>query len=183
MKSFFFLILIFLAGCASGDIYLDKNMDFGAVQTVAVMPFENLTADKLAAGRVRDTFIGMLLSTEAVYALPTGEVARGISRAGIGNPAAPSLEGIKKLAGIINVDAIFTGVLREYGEVRSGTTSANVVSLSLQMIETQTGKIVWTASSTKGGISTRDRLFGGGGKPMNDVTEDVVNELIDKLFE
>jgi hypothetical protein len=29
------------------------------------------------------------------------------------------------------------------------TTSANIISLGLQMIETQTGKIVWTASSTK----------------------------------
>jgi len=28
----------------------------------------------------------------------------------------------------------------------------------------------------------RDRLFGGGGEPMNVVTEEAVDELIDKLF-
>jgi len=72
--------------------------------------------------------------------------------------------------------------VREYGEVRSGTTSANIISLSLQMIETQTGKVVWTASSTKGGISIWDRLFGGGGQPMNVITEKAVNDLINKLF-
>jgi hypothetical protein len=50
------------------------------------------------------------------------------------------------------------------------------------MIETQTGKIVWTASSTQGGIGILDRLFGGGGQPMNKVTEKAINDLINKLF-
>ena len=44
------------------------------------------------------------------------------------------------------------------------------------------GKIVWEASSTKGGIDVWDRLFGGGGRPMNDVTRDAVNDVIEKLF-
>ena len=59
---------------------------------------------------------------------------------------------------------------------------ANIISVSLQMIETQTGKVVWTDSSTRGGISIWDRLFGGGGKPMNKVTEKAVNDLIYRLL-
>ena len=50
------------------------------------------------------------------------------------------------------------------------------------MIEARTGKVVWTASSTKGGVSALDRLFGGGGKPMNDVTEKAVNDILNKFF-
>jgi hypothetical protein len=38
------------------------------------------------------------------------------------------------------------------------------------------------ASSTKGGITFGDRLLGGGGEPMNVVNEEVVDEIIDKLF-
>jgi hypothetical protein len=34
----------------------------------------------------------------------------------------------------------------------------------------------------KGGISLWDRLFGGGGQPMNKITEKAVNDLINKLF-
>ncbi|NIT04501.1 penicillin-binding protein activator LpoB, partial [Candidatus Saccharibacteria bacterium] len=75
-------------------------------------------------------------------------VARGVSRAGVVDPAAPSVEEIKQLGNILKVDAVITGVLREYGTVRSGNTSANVVSISLQMIETQTGVNVWSATST-----------------------------------
>ena len=179
------LVLLLLSSCASTsqlEVYHDQNFDFGSVRTAAVMPFENLSRDNLAANRVRDVFMNMLLSTGAIYVLPAGEVARGITRAGIEKPTAPSLEEIKKLGGIVKADAVITGVVREYGEVRSGTTSSNVISFSLQMIETQTGRVVWTAASTRGGITTKDRLLGGGGQPMNDVTRDAVIEVINKLF-
>lgn len=184
---YYILLSVFLLySCAllprQQDTYVDANMDFGAIQTVAVLPFANLTTDNLGTQRARDAFMNHLLSTEALYVLPSGEVSRALSLAVTNNPVAPSIEEIKRIKGIIKVDAIITGVLREYGPVRSGSTGANVISLSLQMIETETGKVIWSASSTKGGIDFWDRLFGGGGKPMNDVTEDAVNELIDKLF-
>ena len=177
------LILIFLVACATtSNTYRDPNMDFGAIQTVAVMPFVSLARDNVAAERVRDVFINKLLSTGAVYVVPVGEVARGVARAEIANPTTPSPEEVVKLAGIIKVQAVITGVLREYGEVRSGTTSANIISVSLQMMEATTGKVVWSASSAKGGISIWDRLFGGGGQPMDKVTEKAVDDLINKLF-
>jgi len=184
LRTSIFLALVLLMACAtpSGDTYIDQNMDFGAIKTVGVMSFANLTRDTVVSERVRDVFINSLLSTGAVYVLPTGEIARGVARAEVQNPTALSGEEVVKLGGIIKVQAIITGVVREYGEVRSGTTSANIISLSLQMIETQTGKIVWTASTTKGGISILDRLFGGGGQPMNVITEKAVNDLINKLF-
>jgi hypothetical protein len=190
MKSIFMLkrilicfILIFLAACATtSDIYRDPNMDFGAIQGIAVMPFLSLARDNVVAERVRDVFINDLLATGAIYVVPVGEVARGVSRAEIANPAAPSPEEVVKLGTIIKVQAVMTGVVREYGEVRSGTTSANIVSVSLQMMEGTTGKVVWSASSTKGGISILDRLLGGGGQPMNKITEKAIQDLINKLF-
>jgi hypothetical protein len=54
--------------------------------------------------------------------------------------------------------------------------------MSMQMIESNSRKVVWTASTTQGGISTWDRLFGGGGRPMNEITEQAVNDIIKKLF-
>ena len=83
---------------------------------------------------------------------------------------------------MLKCDAVIGGTVKEYGEVRSGSATANVVSASVHMFEAATGKVVWAASSTKGGISMSDRMFGGGGTPVNDVTEAVVNDLLDKLF-
>jgi hypothetical protein len=182
-KSLSVLPILALVACAGGhDTYIDPNMDFGAVKTVAVMPFGSLTRDPVVAERVRDVFITRLLSTGAVYVVPVGEVARGVARGEIQNPSAPSSDDVVKLGGIIKAQAVITGTVREYGEARSGTVSANIISLSLQMIETQTGKVVWTASSTKGGIKTWHRLFGGGGQPMNNITVKAVNDLINELL-
>lgn len=176
-----FLVLC-LSACAGSAKYRDPNMDFGSVQKVAVLPFANLTKDEKAADRVRDVFTNMLMATGSLYLLPPGEVARGISRAQLTDRTAPSEEEIKRLGGILGVDTVMTGVVKEYGEVRSGSVSSNLVSMSLQMFEIKTGKVVWSASSTKGGVSTTDRLFGGGGRPMNIVTEEAVVDLINKLF-
>jgi hypothetical protein len=182
-KCFFFLALLLLMACARPrSTYIDPNMDFGTVKTVAVMPFMSLAKDPIVAERVRDVFINRLLATGAVYVVPVGEVARGVARAELQNPSAPSPEEAVKLGGIIKVQAVITGTVREYGEVRSGTSLGNIISVSLQMIEVQTGKVVWTDSSTRGGISIWDRLFGGGGKPMNKVTEKAINDLISRLL-
>jgi hypothetical protein len=177
--------LAFLTSCASrvtGTVFRDPNMDFGAIQNVAVMPFQNLSRENTAGERVRGVFINSLLSTGAVYVLPVGEVARGVARGEIQNPATPSAEDVIKLGTILKPQAVITGVVLEYGEVRSGQSAASVVSLTVQMAEAQTGRTVWSAASTKGGINIWDRLFGGGGRPMDDVTRDAVDEVIRQLF-
>lgn len=180
-----FILVFSAASCASssgGPYYSNPNMDFQAVKTAAVMPFQNLTREQLAADRVRDVFSNMLLATSEIYVMPPGEVSRGILITGIANPVIPSPEEVVKLAAVIKVDVIITGAVKEYGEVRSGTSSANLISVSLQMIEASTGKTIWSASTTQGGITTTDRLFGGGGQPMNDITEVAVKDLIEKIL-
>lgn len=164
------------------DVFRDPKMDFGSLRTVAVVPFANLARDQITAERVRDVFIGRLLAVEAVYILPVGEVARGIAQTEVQNPSAPTVEETKKLGAFLKVDAVITGVVREYGEVRSGTTTANIISMSIQLIETGTGRVVWSGSSTRGGISFWNRLIGGGGQPMNKVTEQAIDALFDKLL-
>ena len=164
------------------DVYRDPNMDFGSIQTVAVLPFANLARDQVVAERVRDVFINRLLASGAVYVLPVGEVARGLSKLEIQNPSAPTPEEVGKLCALLKADAVITGVVREYGEVRSGTTTANIISMSMQLLESSSGKVVWSGSSTKGGISFWDRLIGGGGQPLNKVTEQAVDALFDKLL-
>jgi hypothetical protein len=175
------LSLVLASGCATkGDVFHDSNMDFGSVKTVAILPFVNLSKDQQAAERVRDVLVNALMASGEFYPLPTGEVAKGIAAAGISNPFTPSTDDVIKLGKALKSEAVIAGVLREYGEVRSGTATSDAISLSLQMMETQTGRVVWSASSTKGGVSISVRLFGGGGEPMNDITEKAVQDLVSK---
>jgi hypothetical protein len=175
-----------LPGCAThsqGNVtFHDPNMDFSLIRSVAVLPFANLTVSPKAEDRVREVFMTMLQATGATYVIPPGEVARGISRSALSNPVAPTTEDVVRVAKNLEADVVITGTVLEYGEVRSATTTANVISLNVQMMEGQTGKVIWTGASTKGGIDAGKRLFGGGGEPMNDVTADAVNDLLHRLF-
>ena len=177
--------LVLLAACGGRKLtrsYQDADMDFGSVRTVAVLPLANLTREQSAGDRVRDVFQTLLLATGAVYVVPQGEVARALERVGVANPVAPTVEEVTKLGTALKADAVITGTVKEYGELRSGSTAANAISISMQMQEAGTGKVVWAGASTKGGIGVSDRLFGGGGEPLNRITEEAVGDLLDQLF-
>jgi hypothetical protein len=179
-------LLLILGACRSaprsGVTFHDPDMDFSLVQTVAVMPFQNLSTFPKAAEQVRDSFMIMLQATGAMYVLPPGEVTRGIQRVGVLDPAAPTPEEVTSLARIVSADVIITGTVREFGQMRSGSTAGNVVSVSVEMLEAETGRIVWSAASTRGGVTTGARVFGGGGRPMDIVVTRAVNDLLDQLF-
>ncbi len=176
-------LLLAVAGCSSRHrAYHDPNMDFGAIRTVAVLPFANLSRDNLAAERVRDVFASSLLASGAVYVVPYGEVIRASGKVGMAMAQTPSIEEVTKLGTAVKADAVIVGVVKEYGEVRSGSASSNVVSMSVQLIETATGRVVWSGTSTQGGVTMGDRLLGGGGAPLNHVTEAAVDEILDQMF-
>jgi TolB-like protein len=179
------VLFIIMSSCASSsqEVYRDPNMDIGSIYSVAVMPFMNLSKDQMASERVRDVFVTMLLADGRIYVVPFGEVSRQISMAGVANPLAPTNDEVIRLGKMLKVQGVITGVIREYGDVRSGSASANVISLSVQITEVDTGKIVSSVSSTKGGIGFYERLFGGGGEPMNDVTEEAIRDVIKKLIQ
>jgi hypothetical protein len=181
------LLSLLVAGCATTSrhqSFHDRNMDFASVKTVAVLPFWNLTQSQQASDRVRDVFANALLATQAVYVQPTGEVGRAVTRIGLASATAPTVEEVQKLGAMLKVDAVITGVVKEYGEVRAATASSTVVSLSVQMYETASGRVVWSGASTKGGVGWGTRLLGtGGGEPMNAVTEQAVDDLLRQLFE
>ncbi len=177
---------LLLSGCAARRAekvtFHEPDMDFSLIRTVAVLPFANLAPVQAAGDRVREVFMTMLQATGAVYVLPPGEIARGISRTGIENPQAPTPEEVVALGKLIGADAVITGAVLEYGETRSGSATASLISLSVRMMEAKTGRVVWSAASTKGGVTAAARLFGGGGEPMNEVTTKAVDDLLDKLF-
>lgn len=180
------IVFASISACSSGglyDVYRDENTDFGLIRTVAILPLANLSKEDQAGERVRDVMFTMLMASSGIYVLPPGEVARGIAMAGVANPASPTSVDAVKLAAAVKADVVMTGVVREYGEARSAGSSSSMVSLSFQMMEGQSGKVVWTASATRGGVGFKDRLLGGGGEPMNIITEKAVNDILNKLFD
>ena len=66
------VLALVLAGCAKKrlrggeSVFHDPNMDFGLIQSVAVLPFEDLSSSSKGGESVRETFSTMLQASEAV---------------------------------------------------------------------------------------------------------------------
>ena len=173
--------LISLAGCgANTGVYHDKNMDFGSIHTLAILPIRSLQGS--GSEMLRDDLMNSLLATGAFYVIPSGEVAHGIAVSNMQDPTIPTTLQVQAFCKAEKADAVITGTISEYGQVRNGTSDANVIAVSLQMMEGQTGRVVWSADVSLGGITVLDRFFGGGAEPMNAITQKAVNDLIKKLF-
>ena len=185
------LLVAVLAGAAGGcgttrglgSTYQDPEIDLSLVQTVAVLPFANLTADDKAGERVRDVFSTMMQATGAVYVVPPGEVAKALGRTRVGSANEPAPDEVIAVGSAVKADVVVTGVVREYGQVRSGNSTANAIALSVKIFATESGKVIWSGASTAGGVTASDRFFGGGGDPMELVTEDALRDLIDRIYD
>lgn len=180
------IAVVLIAGCSGHRggqaTFHDPSMDFGLIQSVAVLPFGNLTIAPQAGESVREVFMTMMQATVDVYVHPPGEVRRAISRVQPVDPTEPTAEEVTRLAENLGADVVITGKVMEFGQVRSASASANICTVSVRMIEGQTGSVVWSSSTTRGGIGTSERLLGGGGEPMNIVISKAVEDLLDRLF-
>lgn len=162
--------------------YLHPRADLGIIKKVAVIPFDNLSRDQFAGDKVREIFISELLATGGFDVMEPGEVTKVLREQGIASVKSLGPAEVKKIGKALNAQAIILGSVNEYGEVRSGAITAPEVSLSLRMLEVESGQIVWSVSHTEGGIGVMARLFGLGESTLSETTRKLVRIQIGTLF-
>lgn len=173
-----------LPGCRSGTgttEFVNPRFDFGFLERVAVLPFENLSSDRQAAPRATRLMITELLATGAVDVVEPGEVQAALNRFGQ-RVTVPSTEQIVALGESLGVQALIIGTVNESAVQRSGTAGIPVVSLDVHMVEVETGATVWAASHTEKGGSMAARVLGTTGEPITETTRDAVRTVLDTLI-
>lgn len=174
-----------LAGCASGMAptrFTHPRFDFGFVERVAVVPFENLANDRAAGPRVTRLVITELLASGAVDVVEPGEVQAALDRIGA-RITAPSTEQVVSLGQTLGVQAVIVGTVTQSEVFRSGAVDMPVVGLDVHMLETETGAAVWAATHTERASGLGPRLLGTGGEPISETTRRCVRRLLATLLE
>jgi len=175
-SALFTLLLALAAACAAPPRYLNRSADLGAITTVAVLPFENLTPDKLCAERVQRIFFTELLAREAFKVVEPGQVARQLRRDQL-EPGTLAPEDMKRLGQALQAQALFLGAVLEYDEGRGGGGAASPrVKLQLRLVDAETGTTLWSVNRERGGATVASRLFGIGGSPASSVAEELIHE-------
>lgn len=178
-------VIAALCSCASGNaggaLYVHPYSDLSAYEQIAVLPLDNLAIDRAAGDRVRDILV-VELSAQGLYdVVDTGEVNRVLRIEGFTDTSGLGPEQIKQIGDALEVQALFLGSVIEYRERRSGTITAPDVSLSLRLIDVETGIVTWSVSDARTGVSMSTRLFGVGEQSMSEATRDLIRRMIDTL--
>jgi hypothetical protein len=178
------LAALFLAGgCRSaGSRYLHPNVDLAALKTAAVLPFENLTADRSAGDKVQKVVVAELLALGVFEVVEPGTVVRALRAERV-----ESIEGLgpaemTRVGTALKADVLFVGTVVDFTDNRSGSTPAPEVTIQLRMVETQSGVTVWSVSKTRSGAGAMAKLFGIGGDSVTEAARQLVREELRTLL-
>ncbi len=171
-----FLSVVFsLQGCGSGSVtqsFLRENANLAYIQTVAVMPFEGGGR----APRIRELTMTQLLASGLFDVVDKGRVDNFLQQEAI-VPGSP-LDNftIKRMGESLKVKALLLGSVEQVSEAR-GNARFPEMTMTLRLIDTDTGLLLWQASGRGSGYSLADRLFGFSPKDSFEVTMELLNSL------
>lgn len=179
------MILLVAAGCGSmgPTTYLHPDFDFGFIEKTAVVPFENLSEEQGAGARATRYFTGALLATEAVDVVEPGETARALGQFSLVRSAELTAEQAVGLGRELGAQGLFLGTVNESTNLRRGNESITVVTVSLRLLETQTGATVWSTVVTEDSGGFWSNLFGTAQKSRSEVTRRCLDRCLDTLME
>jgi hypothetical protein len=174
--------LLFFSACGGPVSYIHPTADLTYIETVAIVPFENLTQQKGAEGKVMNVVATEVLRRRVFDIVEFGEVTKVLREEGFKGDGSISKSVAERAAQRLNIQAFIVGSVEEYGVSGTGQTSYPEVSVSLKMIDAKSYKILWEATHSVKGTTVLDRLFGISKKSSSDLAKELVAEMFDTLF-
>lgn len=177
------IAVVVLAGCRSTTTkYVHPNADLGAIQKVAVLPFENLTGERAAPDKVQKIFYLELLSLEVFEVAEPGQVIKTLRSSGVSSPEALGVADLQRIGKELGVDGLFIGSVVDFADTRTGTTPTPEVTIEVRLVETQTGSTIWSTSHTRAGAGISTRLFGIGGESLTEASRKIIRRELATLL-
>ena len=186
MKRLLILLLISLSllpafGCSQKSsvttTFVREDVDLTYITKVAVLPFVNNTNDEFSGQRIRDIASTQILAMGIFDVVGRGVVDSGLREMAIEPDTPLDVQLIKKLGRRLGVEGFILGTVNGVGDQRRGSFAYSEVSLSLELIDAESGLVLWRNSDTLSGYSLTDRLFGLDPLDSFQVTVDLLNKM------
>jgi hypothetical protein len=172
-----------LAGCGmpffgKSKAFVRENVDFGFVKKIAVLPVENNSKDEFAPELVRDIAITRILAMKLFDVTDKGVVDSFLREEAI-DPGKPlDTPTIKRLGQKLGVQGLLLTTLDIAADSRKGTMNYPEMSVTLRLVEVETGLVIWQAGGHQSGDSFLRRLFGLSGRDKYQVTVSLVEDVL-----
>ncbi len=179
------LVVLICGGCAGSgaEKFVHPDFDFSFIEKVAVIPFENLSGDQGAGARATRYFVNSLLASEAFEVVEPGEVAKALEKMSVVRTAELTRDQYVQLGRQLDVQGLFLGSLSESTSVRSGSGDANVVTVVLRLVETETGQTVWSVTRSEDSRGFWSNLLGTAQDSRGEVTRKCLDKCLDSLLD
>lgn len=174
-------LLLLVSGCAGPGHHTRPGFDAKTIKRIAVLPLESFATDDYAGEKVRRVVITELMS-KGVDVIEPGEISRILREREVVFPSMISAEDIRSIGKTLDVDMVMAGSVGAFDIRRGVSVSYPEVSVHLELIETSSGRIIWSAWHTSGGPSFWTRHFGTEGNTLSETSRDVVRKAIGTLF-
>jgi TolB-like protein len=171
-------MLTVLAGCGANTVsksFIREGADLRLIQKVAVLPFEGGGR----ASRIRELAITQLLADKTFDVVDRGRVDIAMKRESLSG--ALDVSTIRRLGESLDVQAVLLGSV-EQEKVSRGSSSFPELTLTLRLIDCESGQLLWQASGRGSGYSVTDRLFGFAPKDIFEVTLELLEDLFATMF-
>jgi TolB-like protein len=157
------LLLVLASGCSgkfASEEYVRDDVDFAAVQRVAVLPFQNFTGDQFAHERARNVAITQLLALQVADVVDRGIVDSVMTEEVI-DPRQPiDIINLKRLGQRLNVQAFLLGSVDLVDSKKTGSVEYPVLAITLRLVEAQSSIVIWQSSGRWTSESVTGRIFG-----------------------
>jgi TolB-like protein len=173
-------ILLSLSGCGSGSMtkaFMREGATVGHIETVVVLPYENLGGGAGAAQRTREITMTQILTARLFDVVDKGRVDSVLVDEAI-DPGTPvDAATLRRLGQRLGAQAFFIGSV-EQGTEALGASVYPEVNLTLRLLDAETGTLIWQATGRGSGYSLADRLFGLAPKNHFEVTLKLVDSML-----
>ena len=174
-------LLLSLPGCYSAgpspiEAYVRENTNVLLIRTIAVLPFEGSGR----TARIRELTITQLLANNVFDVVDKGLVDKFMQQEAIQAGAPLDIFTLRRIGESLDVKAVMMGSVEEVTNSR-GSASYEEITMTLRIVECETGQVLWQASGMRSGYSTADRLFGMAPKDRFQVTLGLLYDLMDTI--
>ncbi len=179
------LLLTFgIAGCAgrgSLESFSRENIDIGFVRAIAVLPLENNSKDEYAPERVRNITMTQVLGRGLFDVVDKGVVDSLLHEEAI-DPGKPlDRQALRRLGQRLNIQAVMLGTIDLAEEGRKGAVVYPQLSVTMRLLEVESGLVIWQASGHESGDSAWRRLFGLASVGSFDLSLALVDKMLSSI--
>ncbi|HMK49896.1 MAG TPA: GNA1162 family protein, partial [Thermodesulfovibrionales bacterium] len=120
--------------------------------------------------------------SRTIDVIEPGEITRAVRELKLKSLGSMRVAEVQEVGKASGADAVMMGSIESYGISKGVSVSYPEVTVNLKLIESSTGKVVWSVHHTSGGAGFWTRHFGSEGRSLGECVKEVVREAMNTLF-